>query len=125
MPKVTYMGPYFACIKRDKSAGEWMRGVPEEVSQEWVNANRRELSGNFRVEGDEGITTDELNDGIPDKGWTIKDIRAWLNKHDANPSGYATKTSLLKSVDKVLNPPQPEIEQAAEEQAVEENKGDE
>jgi len=31
----------------------------------------------------------------------------------------------LKSVDKVLNPPQPEPEQAAEEQAVEENKGDE
>ena len=66
------MGPFYVCIKRDKSAGEW---VVESLKKYLKNGLM--LTGeNFRnfLVGDEGVTTDELNDGIPDKGWTIKDI---------------------------------------------------
>ena len=59
---------------------------------------------NFLIEGDE-VTTDAGNDGLPDTGWSRKDIIAWLrNKNISTGSGYLTKTAGLKLVEEYLNP---------------------
>ena len=85
------------------------RGVPMEVSQEWLDAYRNRLSPKWwKVEGDAGITVDAGNDGIPDSGWTKKDITAWLEARGETVGGYATKSKLLGMVDLSLNPPAPE-----------------
>lgn len=57
-----------------------IRGTPMDVSQEWLDANRGSLTNNkwWRIDGDTGITIDAGDDGIPDSGWTKKDITAWL-----------------------------------------------
>ena len=118
MPQVTYVGP-FHYRRRPDSPDEMIRDVPMEVSQEWVNQWRHALpSAIFTIEGDEGVTTDAGNDGIPDSGWTKKDIGAWLKAKGATFSGYTTKGKLLGLVDETLNPPAPEP--VAEEPAVEE-----
>ena len=129
MPTVTFLGP-FMWRRRADVAGSWERGQPVEVSQEWLNQHRHTLSPkDFKVEGDAGVTVDAGNDGLPDKGWTIKDIRAWLAEHGAETKGYATKTKLLKQVGEVLNPPEIEepepevVEETIVEEAVEEVKG--
>ena len=78
MPIVTFIGP-MAFRRRADMSGQWLRNEPVEVSQKWLDQERRRLSPNyFRIEGDAGITVDEGDDGIPDEGWTKKDISAWL-----------------------------------------------
>jgi hypothetical protein len=66
------------------------------------------------VEGDEGVTVDD-GDGLPDNGWTKKDITAWLKAQGAEVGGYATKSKLLGLVAQTLNPPAPEPEPVVEE----------
>ena len=56
---------------------------------------------------DEGVTTDEGADGIPDAGWTRKDIIAWLDEKGVEYSGYVTKAAALNLVEEHLNPPAP------------------
>ena len=86
-----------------------IRGTPMDVSQEWLDANRGSLANKWwRIDGDTGITVDAGNDGIPDSGWTKKDITAWLGERGETVSGYATKSKLLGMVDLILNPPAPE-----------------
>jgi len=109
-----------------------LRGTPMEVSQEWLDANRCSLMNNkwWRIDGDTGITVDAGNDGIPDSGWTKKDITAWLEERGETVGGYATKSKLLGMVDLILNPPAPEPvveEPVAEEPVAEETEttGDE
>ncbi len=100
---------------------EIIRGESMLVTQEWVDNNRLYLQRKVKsitVQGDEGVTLDAGSDGLPDAGWTKKDIQAWLKDHDAEYSGYATKTKLLSIVEETLNPPAPEP--IAEEQTVEE-----
>ena len=67
---------------------------------------------------------DEGSDGLPDAGWTKKDITAWLVERGQTVGGYATKSKLLSTVEEVLNPapapepeaaPTPEVEEASEE----------
>ena len=97
------------------------KGQSLSVSQQWVDDNRLFLQkkGNrITVQGDEGVTLDAGSDGLPDAGWTKKDIQAWLKDHGAEYSGYATKTKLLSIVEETINPPAPEP--IAEEQTVEE-----
>ena len=59
--------------------------VPVEVTQEWLNTYRQKICTRpwvFIVEGDAEaeVTVDEGGDGIPDEGWTKKDISAWLTE---------------------------------------------
>jgi predicted metal-dependent RNase len=113
--------------RRTDLSGQWIRGEPVEVSQEWLNHQRnRLLSQYFRIEGDAGVTVDAGNDGIPDSGWTKKDISAWLKAKGVEFSGYATKSQLLGLVEETLNPPAPEpepatVEEPVAEEAVEES----
>ena len=59
----------------------------------------------MRIEGDEAIHSDALNDGIPDSGWRKAQIETWLKSYGVTvPSGYKTKSSLLTMVDMVLSP---------------------
>lgn len=108
-------------------SGQWIRGEPVEVSQQWLDQERRRLKPQFfRIEGDAGLTVDEGNDGIPDAGWTKKDISAWLKAQGVEFGGYATKAKLLGLVEETLNPPAPEpepvaVEEPVAEEAVEES----
>ena len=100
-------------------AGEWIRGEVVEVSQRWLDSQRHRLYPEyFRIEGDAGVTVDEGDDGIPDAGWTKKDISAWLKAKGAEFGGYATKAKLLGLVEETLNPPAPEPEPAVVEEPV-------
>ena len=131
MPTVTFLGP-LAYRRRSDRSGEWIRGEPVEVSQQWLNQERRRLNPRyFRIKGDAGVTVDEGDDGIPDAGWTKKDISALLKAQGVTLGGYATKAKLLGIVEETLNPPAPEpepavVEEPVAEEAVEEsNIGDE
>lgn len=99
-----------------------------EVSQAWLDENRNRLSPKWwKVDGDEGVTVDEGADGLPDEGWTKKDIMAWLTGRGESVGGYATKAKLLGLVEKTLNPPTPVVEEAPVEEVAEETQitGDE
>jgi hypothetical protein len=102
-------------------SGNWVRGKPVEVNQEWLDRHARyRASPQFRIEGDKGVTVDAGNDGLPDSGWTKKDISAWLKGKGEVVSGYTTKSKLLDMVKTTLNPPAPEPEPVVEEVLVEE-----
>ena len=105
MPTVTFIGPFYLRRRADR-AGQWIRGETEEVTQEWLNEWRHRLPAkHFTIEGDEGVTTDGGNDGIPDNGWTRKDILQWLDDNGVERgSGYLTKTAALTLVQAHLNP---------------------
>ena len=81
------------------------RYQPMEVSQEYLDAHRHLLQTKWwRIDGDAGVTVDNGNDGVPDEGWTKKDIVAWMTGQGLEVGGYATKATLLKSVAAFLNP---------------------
>ena len=119
MPTVTYLGPYYERRARH-GAGSWIRGETVQVSQKWLDEWRHTLPlSHFRLEGDEGVTVDGDNDGIPDSGWSRKDILNWLDEQNVDtPSGYMTKTKALELVEAHLNP-------SEEEETTEEITGDE
>lgn len=112
MPTVTFLGPFYTRRGVDYEHAEWIRGQPVEVTQEWLNQWRYRLpESKFKIEGDEGVTEDAGNDGIPDEGWARSDILAWLKEQGVSRgSGYLTKTAALALVDKHLNPPVEETE---------------
>jgi len=108
LPTVTYLGPT-VYRKRPDIKDSWIRKEPVEVSQEWLNTHRVAICSNptaFLVEGDEqaAVTVDAKDDGIPDSGWTKKDISAWLTERDVEYSGYTTKAKLLAMVEETLKP---------------------
>ena len=77
----------------------------------------------WALEGDEPLTTDAGNDGLPDDGWRRADIIDWVRANGGTVGRvYQTKTQLLAQVDTILNPPAPEpvVEEIAEEPVVEE-----
>ena len=116
MPTVTFLGPNM-WQRRADILGHWERAEAVEVSQDWLNHWRGRLSSeDFLIEGDVGETVDFGNDGIPDNGWTNKDIKAWIIGNGQEVSGYNTKKKLLGIVDTILNPPAPEpvVEEVAE-----------
>ena len=44
------------------------------------------------------------NDGLPDSGWSRKNILDWLNNNEVSTgSGYLTKTAALKLVEEHLS----------------------
>jgi len=134
LPKITYIGsnPYLKL--RDDT--EMYRGQVREVSQEWLNKYRQWATQkgpkNLLIEGDEGVTKDAGNDGLPDSGWTKKDITTWLKDKGVTVTGYATKGKLLDKVKTALNPPAPEpvveevlVEETKAEDPIVETSGDE
>jgi hypothetical protein len=103
MPSVTFTGPFYERRRRDISAS-WIRGEEVEVTQEWLNEWRHSLPAkHFLIVGDEGVTVDGGNDGIPDNGWSRKDILKWLDDNGVDRgSGYLTKTAALALVEEHL-----------------------
>jgi len=129
LPTVTYIGNY-AYRKVPGTKDIWLKRVPTEVSQEWLDTNRTAICTNpevFVVKGDAkttagiGFTEDADGDGLPDSGWTKKDITGWLKDKGVSVTGYATKAKLLDKVKAALNPPAPEpvVEEVAPEPVVE------
>ena len=120
MPTVTFLGPFYN-RRRPDSPEEWIRGEPVQVTQAWLDQWRGIMIGdpNFKVEGDEGPHADEGADGVPDKSWNRKKILAWVEAYDIVPNGYATKSTLLDLVEKVMNPAQVEEVQDLVEETVE------
>ena len=132
MPKITFNGPSWYTRLKDGSG--IYRGDTKEVSQAWVDEHRHYLLKNkiITVEGDEGVTKDAGNDGLPDSGWTKKDITTWLKDKGVTVTGYATKGKLLDKVKTALNPPAPEpvveevlVEETKAEDPIVETSGDE
>tara|TARA_R100000353_G_scaffold173891_1_gene140803 strand:- start:411 stop:875 length:465 start_codon:yes stop_codon:yes gene_type:complete len=130
LPKVTYIGNY-AYRKVPGTKELWVRRQTLEVTQEWLDTYRTAICTNptvFVVEGDAkttpgvGITVDEGGDGLPDAGWTKKDITGWLKEKGVTVTGYATKAKLLDKVKTALNPPAPEpvVEEVVPEPVAEE-----
>ena len=103
-----FLGPYNVRRSPCGRSEDFFRGIPRNVTQAWLDQWRRALpASHWLIEGDAGPvseTVDAGNDGVPDSGWTRKDIMNWLNKYDANPSRYATKTQLLVIVNTLMNP---------------------
>ena len=120
MPTVTYLGPSYS-VTLDGVTPR-IRGVPDEVSDEWLNSWRPRLDpAQWRIEGDEGApTVDEGSDGIPDTGWNRKDILGWLDSKGVVPSGYTAKGRALELVAEYLNPvldeEQVQVEEVLEEE---------
>lgn len=104
MPTVTFLGPFFERPMRH-GIGVWTRGKVNQVTQEWVNEWRHTLpASHFLIEGEEEVTTDADNDGLPDTGWSRKDILDWMNNNEVSTgSGYLTKTAALKLVEEHLS----------------------
>ena len=117
MPQIRFNGPSFYGRCADPLAADFTRGEVREVSQDWMNQWRTTIGApKFSILGDDGITIDAGNDGIPDSGWTRKDILAWLAENGVTPTGaYVTKSGLLTLVNGVLNPPTPAEEEIVEE----------
>jgi hypothetical protein len=103
LPTVTYIGNLYMRPNADTSMGDWIRGQVVEVTQDWLDANKRQLKPTLFVI--EGAAYDLLNDGIPDSGWVKADIASWLRDKGMEVSnGYKTKSSLLAMVEDVLSP---------------------
>ena len=124
MPTVTFLGPFYSRNCPVGSGSEFIRMVPQEKSQSWLDRARSRLpASHWRIEGDEGVHHDEGGDGIPDEGWTKSKINEWIVANGGKVvKSYRTKTQLLAQVDTILNPPAPEpvVEEAAEEPVAEE-----
>ena len=104
MPTVTFLGPFFERPMRH-GIGVWTRGKVNQVTQEWVNEWRHSLpASHFLIESEEATTIDAGNDGLPDSGWSRKDILDWMNNNEVSTgSGYLTKTAALKLVEEHLS----------------------
>ena len=89
------------------------RGVPAEVSQEWLDQRSSQFIGNanFEVSGYDAPTLDADGDGLPDDDWRRADIMEWLTDRDVTIGlGYKAKTALLNMVEEHLNPSPPPVE---------------
>ena len=105
MPTITYLGPFYKRRRAD-TIGPWLRGEEVSVSQEWLDEWRHTLPlSHFSIEGDEGGESLDDGDGIPDPGWSRRDILEWLTDNNVDiGSGYVTKTRALELVEAHLNP---------------------
>lgn len=105
MPTITYLGPFYERRRAD-TIGPWLRGEEVSVSQEWLDEWRHTLPlSRFSIEDDEGGESLDDGDGIPDPGWSRRDILEWLTDNNVDiGSGYVTKTRALELVEAHLNP---------------------
>lgn len=107
MPTVTYCGRSWSTRNIDPTHRDFIRHETREVTSAWLDRFGSRLGDDFVIEGwsaEEAVTEDRGGDGIPDEGWTRKDIQKWLEGYDVAPKGYATKSTLLEIVATVMSP---------------------
>tara|TARA_R100000908_G_scaffold58854_1_gene35093 strand:+ start:538 stop:915 length:378 start_codon:yes stop_codon:yes gene_type:complete len=117
MPQLKYVGKYYMSSGPAGFGKTVYRGRLYEVTQEWCDAYGAALGSDYELIGSEPKTVDKLNDGIPDSGWRVGDIKKWLKAEGVSfGAGYRTKGALLGLVEEHLNPAPPvvEVEEAAE-----------
>ena len=123
MPTVTYIGRSWSTRNVDPTHPDFIRNEPREVTSAWMDRYFVRFGPDYLIEGYEppvGESVDIGNDGIPDEGWSRKDISAWLAKYDIKPKGYATKSTLLELVATVMSPDGVEETEALVEESIEE-----
>ena len=123
MPTVTYIGRSLSTRNVDSTHPDFIRNEPREVTSAWLARYFVRFGPDYLIEGYEppvGESVDIGNDGIPDEGWSRKDISAWLAKYDIKPKGYATKSTLLELVATVMSPDGVEETEALVEESIEE-----
>jgi len=101
VPTVTYRGKW---PTKRAPFGEFTRGIPQDVTQEWLESNRQRVSGDpdFVIASDANELLDLDADGKPDKGWTRKQLYDWLTLHEIRARAGLTKAQLLARVREVL-----------------------
>ena len=110
MPIVTYISRSHVRRATDPKMRDWEQNRPVDVTSAWLDHYHPRLDEiNFRIEGWTATEAEERsedlgNDGIPDEGWSRKDIQNWLATYDIKPKGYATKSTLLELVATVMSP---------------------
>ena len=107
MPTVTYIGRSWSARNVDSTHPDFIRNEPREVTSAWMDRYYVRFGPDYLIEGYDATveeSTDKGNDGIPDDGWSRKDISAWLANYDIKPKGYATKSTLLELVATVMSP---------------------
>ena len=125
MPQLKYIGKYYMSPGPAGFGKTVYRGVTYEVTQEWCDKYALTLGSDYELTGSESKTVDALDDGIPDSGWRIGDIKKWLRTEGVSfGAGYRTKGALLGLVEEHLNPAPPvvevaEVPEVAEEQTME------
>ena len=97
MPTVTYRGRWPA---KRAPFGSFTRGIPQDVTQEWLESNRRRVTNDpdFVVESDATELLDLSTGEKPDKAWTRQQLYEWLTLHDVRARAGLTKAQLLGSV---------------------------
>jgi len=97
MPTVTYRGRW---PTKRSPFGEFSRGIPQTVTQNWLESNRGRVEGDpdFVVAEDANALLDLDADGDPDKGWTRQQLYDWLTLHDVRARAGLTKAQLLRTV---------------------------
>ena len=107
MPTVTYIGRSWSTRNVDSTHPDFIRNEAREVTSAWLDRYFIRFGPDYLIEGYEpavGESVDIGNDGVPDEGWSRKDISAWLANYDIKPKGYATKSTLLELVATVMSP---------------------
>jgi len=98
--------------------GSFNRGIPQDVTQEWLESNRRKITSDpdFVVKSDANELVDLDADGEPDTKWTRQQLYDWLTLHDVRARAGLTKAQLLSSVRDTLGmSSEEETEEVAEE----------
>jgi len=100
VPQVIYRGRW---PTKRTPFGEWIRGQPQDVTQEWLDTHAVRLVGDpdFVVIGNEAAD-DAPSDESPDDGWTRAQIYDWLTLHDVRARAGLTKPQLLAAARGVL-----------------------
>ena len=115
MPTVTYCGRW---PTKRAPFGLFNRGIPQEVTQEWLESNRHRVTNDpdFVVGSDANELVDLDGAGQPDTKWTRQQLYDWLTLHDVRARAGLTKAQLLSSVRDTLGiSSKEEIEEVAEE----------
>ena len=100
MPTIQYRGRW---PRMRTSYGDFIRGQPVEVSQSFLDENRIQFDKNiYDIEGDvvQGVSAsvDLGNDGIPDEGWTRKEIIAYCEENHIPVRAGLSKAKLIERI---------------------------
>ena len=101
MPTVTYRGRW---PTKRTPFGEYLRGIPQEVTQDWLNDNRQRVvkDSNFVIADDTESPVPPVEGEVPDDGWTRQQIYEWLTLHDIRARAGLTKKQLFGLVRETL-----------------------
>ncbi len=117
MPIIRYRGRW---PQIRTSFGDFTRGQSVEVSQDFLDENRGHFDLNiYEISGEEkaaSVSNDIGNDGIPDEGWTRKEIIEYCEANNIPVRAGLTKAKLIE---RILN--QGEEEEVSSQQAEEQD----